>query len=96
MHGGLEKWEEELNRKRRAAEYAERAFKGISLSNKKTTSLNSITDGFLDYCASTVDGLSYTITGVGAALRGGFTAMYYDFKENGKWAGYGYPHSGMD
>lgn len=38
---------------------------------------------FISYSESTIDGLTYTVTGLGAALSGGFRNMRLDWKYNG-------------
>lgn len=40
-------------------------------------------NGFINYSESTIDGLTYTVTGLGAALSGGFRNMKLDWKYNG-------------
>ncbi|MFZ5430470.1 MAG: RHS repeat-associated core domain-containing protein [Bacteroidota bacterium] len=44
---------------------------------------------FINYAESTIDGLTYTSTGLIASFHGGFRGMYLDFKHNKSWAGYG-------
>ena len=38
---------------------------------------------FINYSESTIDGLTYTVTGLGAALSGGFRNMKLDWRYNG-------------
>jgi len=47
-------------------------------------------DEMKSYTESTIDGMTYAVSGLGSALYGGFRAMYRDFKYNGGYAGYGY------
>ena len=44
---------------------------------------------FISYSESTIDGMVYTITGLGSSLYGGFRNMALDMKYNKGWAGYG-------
>ncbi len=55
------------------------------LVNGVASSLNE----FISYSESTVDGMVYTITGLGSSLYGGFRNMTLDMKYNKGWAGYG-------
>ena len=48
-----------------------------------------VLNGYINYLESTVDGITYTSTGLIASFHGGFQGMYLDFKYNKGWAGYG-------
>ena len=53
-------------------------------SNSGGNSFNErVLNEFINYSESTIDGLTYTVTGLGAALSGGFRNMRLDWKYNG-------------